>query len=482
MDQAETELMIQTFLDGLGFGAPVIVGAANLVARYNYRARTPFGVQYKTIGAMVSYFRGYNLNGLGTGKTFCTLAAFDILRSLGYVSRLLVAAPLSTLRFVWVAEVIRAFPHLKIEVVYGTKQKRLQALERDADIYVINHDGIATIQDELLWRADIDALAVDELAVYRNGSAKRTKLLRTIAAPKKWVWGLTGSPMPRDVTDVWGQATIITPHTVPKYFTHLRHQLCFKDGPFKWRAREGAVEQAVGMMRPGVRFSLDEVTELPSQVIQYVPVSMGKKQGEIYKSLKQQAIAMVGDAKIDALNAGAVLNKLLQIALGWVYARDGRVIKLDNEERVDTLLEYIDGTQRKAMVLLPFKHALSGVSAALTKENIPHFVVSGDTPAGKRNEIFDAFQNGSGKEPLVAHPACLAHGITLTAADTIIWGGPTTSLEIFLQANARIRRIGQTHKQLIVLLGGTPVEQKIYSLLGDNELTQNKFLSLLSSE
>lgn len=387
----------------------------------------------------------------------------------------------STLRFVWVSEILKCFPHLRAEVLHGTKEKRLAALERDADVYIINHDGVGTIHDELMWRTDIDALAIDELAVYRNGGAKRTKLGRTLAATKKWVWGLTGSPMPRSVTDPWGQCSIITPNTIPKYFNHFRHQLQYKAGPFKWEDRPGAVEAAVSVMQPSVRYSLDDVLELPPQVISYVPVEMGRKQAELYKAMRNKAVAMVGAHKIDALNAGAVLNKLLQISLGWVYARDGHTVALDNDLRVQIILEYIEATQRKALVFLPYKHALAGVSAALTKAGVDHFRVDGDTPIKQRNMIFDEFQNGTDKRPLVAHPACLAHGVTLTAADTIVWGGPITSLEIFAQANARIRRIGQKHKQLIAMLGGTPVEKKIYNLLGDNELKQTKFLALLAS-
>ena len=452
------------------------------VANYDFGLRTPYEVQLKTIALMATEYQGYNLNGLGTGKTFCTLAAFDILRLQGKLNRLLVAAPLSTLRFVWAAEVLAAFPHLRVEIVYGTKAKRIAALDRDADVYVINHDGLATVYDEILFHNEIDALAIDELAVYRNGGAKRTKLMREIAKRKTWVWGLTGSPMPRDVTDIWGQCSIITPTTVPKYYNHLRHQLCYKAGPFAWEARPGAVEQAVGMMRPSVRFSLDDVLELPEVVTQFVEVEMGTKQGQIYKAMKNKAVALINDQKIDALNAGAVMSKLLQIATGWVYSRDGSVVHLDNENRVQAILDYIDGTQRKALVFLPFKHALEGVSQALKKEGIKHFKVSGDTPAAERNKIFDAFQNGKGRYPLIAHPACLAHGVTLTAADTIIWGGPTTSLETFQQANARIRRIGQKHKQLVVMLGGTPVEKRVYSLLSSNELTQLQFLDLLAKE
>src|SRR5690606_27599814 len=148
-------------------------------------------------------------------------------------------------------------------------------------------------------------------------------------------------------------------------------------------------------------------------------------------------------------NAGAVMNKLLQVSTGWVYTADGNTIALDNNTRIAALMDAINSTDRKVLVFAPFKHALAGISAALTSEGIEHATVSGDTSASERGQVFNLFQNTSKYRVINAHPQCLAHGVTLTAADTIIWFAPITSNEIYDQANRRIRRIGQKHKQLI---------------------------------
>jgi len=173
-----------------------------------------------------------------------------------------------------------------------------------------------------------------------------------------------------------------------------------------------------------------------------------------------------------------VMNKLSQGGTGWVYASDKTVAALDNGARLDVMLELIDATNHKVLVFVPFKHALDGISKVPNRENTQPAVVSGDTPAGARSDIFSAFQNTTKYKVLAAHPQCLAHGITLTAADTIIWFGPTTSLEIYEQANARIRRIGQKHKQQVFKLQGTPVEKKIYRLLSDHQAVQDRLLEL----
>ena len=172
------------------------------------------------------------------------------------------------------------------------------------------------------------------------------------------------------------------------------------------------------------------------------------------------------------------MMKLLQVSTGWVYSSDGTTVPLDNDKRVEALVDAINATDRKVLVFVPFKHALDGISKALTAEGIEHAVVSGDTPANERANVFHLFQNTSKYRVIAAHPQCLAHGITLTAADSIIWFAPVTSLEIYDQANHRIRRVGQQHKQLVLHLQATPVERRIYTMLKRKQRVQDKLLEL----
>jgi SNF2 family DNA or RNA helicase len=129
-------------------------------------------------------------------------------------------------------------------------------------------------------------------------------------------------------------------------------------------------------------------------------------------------------------------------------------------------------------VFAPFRNAIAGISARLKKDKITHEVVTGATSNTERSEIFHRFQNQTEIKVLVAHPQCLAHGITLTAADTIVWFAPVTSLETYDQANARIRRVGQKHKQLILHLQASPVEKRIYKMLQNKQNAQAKLLEL----
>jgi SNF2 family DNA or RNA helicase len=303
-------------------------------------------------------------------------------------------------------------------------------------------------------------------------------MTRKLAAQCKLVWGMTGSPIPTSPTDSWAQATIVKPDNVPRYFREFRDNLMNKVTQFKYVPKHDAVDKAFAALQPSVRYTLDDIMELPEAIERFVDVDMGKEQDRIYKSLVAQCYAAVQNHEITAANAGAVMMKLLQVSTGWVYTREGNTVPLDNAKRIEALMDVIAGTERKVLVFAPFKHALDGISEALTKEGIEHATVSGETSAANRGKIFNIFQNTTKLKVLAAHPQCLAHGVTLTAADTIIWFGPVTSLEIYEQANGRIRRVGQKHKQLYIHFQSTPVEKKIYKMLASKQSVQNKLLEL----
>jgi len=462
-------------LRNLGIDAP-----SPVTLYYNFphpEGKPPFEVQKETVELLTENKRAYVLSGMGVGKSVCMLWAFDALKRLKQANKMLIVAPLSTLKFTWLREAFDFVPHLKCEVVYGTRAKRLEALARDADIYIINHDGVGTIYEELTKRPDIDVLCLDELAVYRNAT-DRSKLMKKLADTRERVYGLTGAPTPHAPTDVYGQAKIVTPHTVPMRFGRFREQLMYKVTAFKWVPRPDANEQAYKVLQPSVRFALEDVTELPQYISRRIDVDMGARQKTIYEEMRKHCFGMVNGQAITAANAGAALNKLLQISLGYVYDNKGTVVQLDNDARLQALMDILAAKQGKVIVFSAFKHALAGLEAAMKKGGYDVVSVSGDTSAGKRGEIFHAFQNTPQYEIINAHPQVMAHGLTLTAADTIVWFGPITSLEIYDQANARIRRVGQTRKQQYIHLQSTAAEKRIYSLLINSQNMQTELLDM----
>jgi SNF2 family DNA or RNA helicase len=453
---------------------------APVLSQYNWPGTSvPFDVQRKTCSLLTTNKRAYVLNGMGTGKTKAALWAWDFLNKNNLAGKLLVVAPLSTLNFTWLKEVFETLPHRKATVLHGSKNARQKyLLYPDIDIYIINHDGVSVVFSDLQARQDIDTLVLDELAVYRNGTANRTKTIRALAKNMKWVWGMTGSPTPNEPTDAWAQASIITPNTVPKYFTRFRDELMYKVNQFKFVPKPDAVDKAHAALQPSVRYTLDDILELPDVVHRTVDIAMGAKQEKVYTSMRDNAFAAIANKEITAMNAGAVLSKLLQISTGWVYTRDKGVVGLDNDKRLDALIDALEATDHKVIVFAPFVHALEGIARRLRDEKIDVATVSGATSKTERDDVFRAFQNSNRIRVLVAHPQCMAHGITLTAADTIIWFAPTTSLEIFEQANARIRRVGQKHKQLILMFQSTEAEKKMYARLRAKQKVQNLLLDM----
>jgi len=462
-------------LRNLGYEIP-----APITSQYDWEGGKPFDVQIKTAAMLTMNSRAFVLNGMGTGKTKASLWSWRYLNKTGQAGSVLVVAPLSTLNFTWAREIFATLPDVTYQVLHGSKARRLKKLAEPADVYIINHDGVNVIKEALEKRPDIDTLILDELAVYRNGTSTRTKVMRDLVKHFKWAWGMTGSPTPNAPTDAWAQCSIINPANVPRYFGRFRDQVMHKVSQFRWVAKPDCLDVVHDVMQPAVRYTLDDVVELPDLIERTIDIEMGETQAKVYKQMEDQAFTMVQSKEITAVNAGAVLNKLLQISTGYVYNREGEICPLDNDLRLDALVDWVNSTDRKVIVFVPFIHALKGVAERLTHEGMEVATVSGSTPRSERDELFAVFQNTSKVRVLVAHPQCMSHGLTLTAADTIIWFAPTTSLEIFEQANARIRRVGQKHKQQILMFQATKAERKIYSTLRSKQKIQNTLLDMFA--
>lgn len=448
---------------------------------YNYSGMyEPFRAQSETTEFLTMNPRAFVLNDMGTGKTLAALWAFDYLRQLGEVKKALVISPLSTLERTWADEVFRHFPHLTAAVLHGTKEKRLKLLAEDRDIYLINHDGIKTIYPELIAKGDIDLIVIDEIASFRNASTQRWKALNKIVAPRKWVWGMTGTPTPNEPTDAWAQCRLINPSRVPPYFGKFRDATMRQQGQFKWLARENATDIVYDAMQPSIRFTRDQCVDLPPAVYQTHHAPLTPEQTQAYKAMKaKMAMEFEGDQSV-AVNEAVKLGKLVQIACGAVYGTDGQEIVLPCEPRIGVVSEIIENAGTKTIVFVPYKSVLHHVAEVLGK-TYRVAELCGETPKAKRDEIFHQFQNNEqfGPQVLVAQPAAMSHGLTLTAANTVVWYAPVTSHEVFSQANARITRPGQKHTQFLVCIEGTEVERRIYDRLKGKEKMQGLLLDMV---
>jgi SNF2 family DNA or RNA helicase len=446
----------------------------------------PYATQLNTACFVSSNPRCFVNNAMGTGKTVSSLWAYDYLRKAKQVNKMLIVCPLSTMQRTWADETFRTFPHLQTNILYGSASRRHKLLaDLSADIYIINTDGIRIIEKQLATRKDIDVVIIDEVAMFRNAQTTRFKSMNVIANKQiaRRVWGLTGMPTPNGPTDAWAQCVLVVPNRkdVPKYFGSARDLLMTQKGPFKWEPKANATETVLQWMQPSIRYTLDEVTELPEQVIINRYAEMSDEQKKLYKMMLTKLKTEYGGGEILAVNEAIKASKLLQIACGCAYTKDGGRVVIPAPARIELLKETIAESESKVIVFVPLTGTLEYVARELSTE-WEVGVVQGATPKAERDEIFKNFQNHSSPHVLVANPSTMSHGLTLTKATTIIWYAPIYSLDTYGQANARILRIGQKSKTRIVNISGSPIEELIYKRLDKKESMQNILLDMLKNQ
>jgi SNF2 family DNA or RNA helicase len=442
----------------------------------------PFNAQEETASFLTMYDRAFCLNSMGLGKTATALWAFDYLRICKQINKMLVVCPLSTMEDTWAKEVFRTFPHLDTQVLYGTRDKRLKLLKQDADIYIINTDGLEAIANALEKRPDIDLIVIDEMALYRNASTNRWKTMNKVVNKqcRRKAWALTGAPTPHEPTDAWAQCRIMYPDSVkvPKYYTKFRELVMRQVTQFKWLPKDNALDVVFDMMQPAIRFKLDDCVDLPEQTFTSREVEMTPEQKAAYNGMLAKLKAEYAGGEILAVNEAVKANKLLQIGLGVAYGPDGSTVVLPCQPRIDALREIIEQSEGKVLVFIPLTGALEHVAEQLRRE-WEVAVIHGGTPKNQRDQIFADFQNAPSPHVLVANPGTMSHGLTLTAATTLVWYAPITSNDTYVQACARVRRPGQTRTTVICHIVGSEMERRMYERLQKKQKLQNVLLDML---
>lgn len=469
-------------LRNMGFNAP-----SPIKYYYNWPGRfKPFLAQRDTADFLTLNNRAFVLNDIGTGKTLSCLWAFDYLKSKGVANKMLVVSPLSTLERTWADECWQHFPHLEVVVVYGSGEQRLKLLAQDADIYLINHDGlkVAGIVEALAKREDIDLVAVDEIAqVARNASTDRFRALNTVVnkqVPRK-AFGLTGTPIPNNPTDAWAQCRLLVPDKVPAYFNRFKDQVMRQVTNFLWVPRKDALSVVEDAMQPAIRFSREECVDLPPCTFVTRQVELTPPQKKAYKEMLTKLKAELEGGDVLAVNEAVKAQKLIQICAGALYGDDREVLEVDVRPRLEVVNEIVEEAGTKVIVFVPFVSSVATVSNYLKAQGHTVECIHGSVGKSERDRIFTAFQKTPDPRVLVAIPGAMSHGLTLTAASTIVWYAPITSADTFTQANGRITRPGQKQNQLIVMVEGSDIERKYYARLEKKQNTQGTLLEAIRS-
>jgi SNF2 family DNA or RNA helicase len=437
----------------------------------------PFEHQKDTAAFLTLNKRSFCFNEQGTGKTASAIWASDYLLREGKINRVLVICPLSIMDSAWRADLFKFAMHRTVDVAYGAAEKRKKIINQGAEYVVINYDGVEIVADEIA-NGGFDLIIADEATHYKNAQTRRWKVLNKLLTPNMWLWMMTGTPAAQSPLDAYGLAKLINPSAVPRFFSAFRDQVMVKLTQFKWIPKDSAVGTVFNALQPAIRYTKEECLDLPEMVYTKREVEMSRQQKKYYQQLKDKMIMEAAGEQITAPNAAVNMNKLLQISCGAVYTDDGEALEFDIKHRYKVLKEVIDESSKKVLIFVPFRHAIDLLVDKLEKDGITTDIIRGDVSAPKRTAIFKQFQTMPDPKVLVIQPQAAAHGVTLTAANTVVWWGPTSSLETYAQANARVHRSGQDHKCTVVQLQSSAVEKRIYSLLDNRINIHTKIIDL----
>ncbi len=453
LDEAHT-------LRGLNINVP-----SPITKRYTWPGQyKPFDHQKTTASFMTMNKKSFCFNEQGTGKTASAIWAADYLMMQGKVNRVLVICPLSIMDSAWRNDLFSFAMHRSVDVAHGSKDKRKKIINSGADFVIINYDGVEVVKDEIA-NGGFDLFIVDEATHYKNAQTKRWKTLNKLIGDNDWLWMMTGTPAAQSPVDAYGLAKLVNPLSVPRFFGSWRDMVMWKVTQFTWKPKDTAKDTVFQALQPAIRFTKDECLDLPDMVYTKRFVEMTKQQQQYYEMLRKRMVMQVAGEDVTAANAAINLNKLLQISAGAVYTDDGDTVQFDIKNRYQALKEVIDESSQKVLVFVPFRHAIDLLTEKLARDGVTSEIIRGDVSASRRTDIFARFQHDPDPKVLVIQPQAAAHGVTLTAANTVVWWGPTSSLETYAQANARVHRSGQKHKCTVIQLAGSAAEKRIYRML-----------------
>jgi SNF2 family DNA or RNA helicase len=437
----------------------------------------PFNHQKKTSAFFTMNRKSFCFNEQGTGKTASAIWAADYLMKQGKINRVLVICPLSIMDSAWREDLFTFAPHRSVDIAHGASKKRKAILEQGAEFVIINYDGVEIVSKEIA-EGGFDLIVVDEATHYKNTQSQRWKTLRRLVKDDTWLWMMTGTPAAQSPLDAYGLAKMVNPDAVPRFFGSFRDMVMRKITQFRWIVKPEATDLVFNVLQPAIRFTKEECLDLPDMTYVKRKVELTRQQKKYYDLLKKKLVMTVGGDEITAINAAVVMNKLLQISAGAVYTDEGDTLEFDIKHRYKVLREVIDESSQKVLIFVPFKHTIDILTDKLRNDGITTEVIRGDVPVTRRTDIFKRFQTTNEPRVLVIQPQSAAHGVTLTAANTVVWWGPTPSLETYAQANARVHRSGQKHPCTVVQLQGSAVEQRVYSLLDNRIDVHTKMIDL----
>jgi SNF2 family DNA or RNA helicase len=441
----------------------------------------PFVHQKITAGYLALRDRCFCFNEAGTGKTSSVIWATDYLMSIGQIKRILVVCPLSIMYSAWQADIFKTAMHRTVGIAHGDNNKRKKIINGEYEFVIINFDGVATVQEEIS-KAGFDLIVIDEANAYKTVSTKRWRTLSKLLKPSTKLWMLTGTPASQSPLDAFGLARLVNPTGVPRYFTSWRDKVMQQVTKFKYVPKPTSKTDVFEALQPAIRYEKAQCLDLPPVVYQTREVPLTSQVLRYYRELKNQHLIEAAGEQISAVNAAAMLSKLLQISGGAMYTDNREVVEFDVTPRLSALMEVLDETEHKVIVFVPYRHTIELVSRYLSSQGVINEVINGDVSARDRADLINRFQTQKNPRVLVIQPQAASHGVTLTAADTVVFWSPVMSVETYLQCIARIDRYGQVNSMTVVHLQGSEAERRVYAMLQGKVDSHESLVDLYKQE
>lgn len=452
----------------------------------------PMGHQRQAAMFHVLHPRCFNLSEMRTGKTMSVLWAADYLMRQGAIKRAVILAPLSTLHVVWEQEIFRHFLGRRTSVVvHGTRGERMDALREPHDFYIINHDGIKVgapntarvqlgpVARELLEREDLDYFALDEASAFKDPSSIRFRILQAIVKNKPYFQQLTGTPTPNAPTDAYGLWRLAGhPIWTGESGGSFKARTMLQVSNFKWIPKTEAPSIVHSVLQPAFRVARKDCMDLPPCSIIQREVQLSPTQAKAMTELKRDlTVQLESGGAIPVANQAALRMKLIQISCGAVYGENRSIHRTDASPRLAVLQEVLDEAGGNALLFAPLTSVVYMLQDWCNDNGYHAERVTGATSSTERTRIFRDL--GVGTRVIVADPGTVKFGVDLSAANLIVWFGPTDKPEDYRQANERISGLNQKQDMTIVQLVSTPTEREIYRRLDEKESLQGAILQLV---
>lgn len=424
---------------------------------------------------------------MGLGKTVCTLDAINQLMYDSFeVRKVLVIAPLRVAKVTWSDEICKwkNLSHLRYSIAVGTEKERVAALNADADIYIINRENVQWLVEKSGVPFEYDMVVIDELSSFKNWNSKRFKAFMKVRPRVKRVVGLTGTPSPNGMMDLFAQFKCLDMGArLGRFITQYRNCYFVPDRMngqivYSYRLRPGAEKQIYDKISD-ITISMKALDHLkmPELIENRYPVYMDEKEAAMYDELRSDLILPYKeDEAITAANAAALSGKLCQMANGAVYSEGGDTVHI-HDRKLEALEDIIEAAQGPILLCYWFKHDLERIEKKLQELKVSFDRITTEDSIRKWN---------AGKLDVgLIHPASAGHGLNLQqGGNVIVWLGLTWSLELYQQTNARLWRQGQSNKTVVVqhiVTAGT-IDEDILDALTSKDASQNRLINAVKAQ